>query len=30
MSFIWRNAKDYNEDGSEMFDLAGQLEVSLH
>jgi hypothetical protein len=29
MSFIWRNAKDYNEDGSEMFDLAGQLEVSL-
>jgi hypothetical protein len=30
MSFIWRNAKDYNEDGSEMFDLAGQLEVSSH
>jgi hypothetical protein len=28
VSFIWRNAKDYNEDGSEMYELAGQLEVS--
>jgi hypothetical protein len=27
VSFVWRNAKDYNEDGSEMYDLAGQLEV---
>ena len=29
ISFIWRNAKDYNEDGSEMYELAGQLEVGL-
>jgi hypothetical protein len=29
VSFVWRNAKDYNEDGSEMYDLAGQLEVGL-
>lgn len=28
VSFIWRNAKDYNEDGSEMFELATQFEVS--
>lgn len=28
VSFIWRNARDYNEDGSEMFELAGQFEVS--
>lgn len=28
VSFIWRNAKDYNEDGSEMYDLAVQFEVS--
>lgn len=27
ISFIWRNAKDYNEDGSEMFELAIQFEV---
>ncbi|EME44106.1 hypothetical protein DOTSEDRAFT_71790 [Dothistroma septosporum NZE10] len=25
-SFIWRNARDYNEDGSEMYKLAGELE----
>jgi hypothetical protein len=29
VSFVWRNAKDYNEDGSEMYELAGQLEVGL-
>lgn len=29
ISFIWRNAKDYNEDGSEMYELAGQLEVGI-
>lgn len=28
VSFIWRNARDYNEDGSEMFELANQFEVS--
>jgi Bromodomain len=28
MSFIWRNAREYNEDGSEIFELAGELEVS--
>lgn len=27
VSFIWRNAREYNEDGSEMYDLAGQFEV---
>jgi hypothetical protein len=27
MSLIWRNAREYNEDGSEIFDLAGELEV---
>lgn len=27
ISFIWRNARDYNEDGSEMFELAGEFEV---
>lgn len=28
MSFIWRNARDYNEDGSEMYELAGEFEVT--
>jgi len=28
MSLIWRNAREYNEDGSEIFELAGELEVS--
>lgn len=27
-SFIWRNARDYNEDGSEMYTLANDFEVS--
>ena len=27
-SFIWSNARLYNEDGSEISELAGQLEVS--
>lgn len=28
VSFIWRNARDYNEDGSDMYELANELEVS--
>ena len=28
MGLIWRNAREYNEDGSEIFELAGELEVS--
>jgi chromatin structure-remodeling complex subunit RSC4 len=28
VSYIWRNARQYNEDGSEITELAGQLEVS--
>lgn len=28
VSFIWRNAREYNEDGSEMYNLAGEFEVS--
>jgi len=28
MSYIWNNARHYNEDGSEIFNLAGELEVS--
>lgn len=27
VSFIWRNAKDYNEDGSDMYTLAEEFEV---
>lgn len=27
VSFIWRNAKDYNEDGSDMYNLAIDFEV---
>ncbi|CAK4031382.1 RSC complex [Lecanosticta acicola] len=26
VSFIWRNAREYNQDGSEMYELAGDLE----
>lgn len=26
VSFIWRNAREYNEDGSEMYELAGEFE----
>ena len=29
VSFIWRNAQEYNEDGSEMFNLAAEFKVSL-
>ncbi len=28
MSLIWTNAREYNEDGSDMYNLAGELEVS--
>lgn len=27
MSYIWENAKFYNEDGSEMYNLAEEFEV---
>ena len=27
VSYIWRNAKEYNEDGSDMFNLAVEFEV---
>jgi len=29
VSFIWKNARTYNEDGSDMYNLAGELEVCL-
>ena len=29
VSYIWKNARQYNEDGSEITELAGQLEVSI-
>lgn len=29
MSYIWRNAQEYNEDGSEIFELAAELKVSI-
>lgn len=29
VSFIWRNARDFNEDGSDMYELAGEFEVIL-
>lgn len=29
MEYIWRNARDFNEDGSEIFNYAGILEVGL-
>ena len=29
VSYIWRNAREYNEDGSEMYNLAGEFEVSF-
>lgn len=28
-SLIWKNAQEYNEDGSEMFELAGKFKVSI-
>lgn len=27
ISFIWRNCREYNEDGSDMYELAGEFEV---
>ena len=27
VSYIWRNAKEYNEDGSDMYTLANEFEV---
>ena len=27
ISYIWRNAREYNEDGSDIFELAGEFEV---
>jgi len=27
VSFIWKNARTYNEDGSDMYNLAGEFEV---
>lgn len=27
VSFIWRNCRVYNEDGSDMYELAGEFEV---
>lgn len=30
VSYIWRNAREYNEDGSEISMLAGVLEASLY
>ena len=29
MSYIWRNARLYNEDGSSIFEAAAELEVSV-
>jgi hypothetical protein len=29
MSYIWDNCRTYNEDGSDMFNLAGDLEVRV-
>lgn len=29
VSFIWKNARAYNEDGSDMYNLAGEFEVRL-
>jgi hypothetical protein len=30
MSFIWRNAQEYNEDGSDIFVLADEFKVNTH
>ena len=30
VSYIWQNAREYNEDGSEISALAGELEVSIY
>jgi chromatin structure-remodeling complex subunit RSC4 len=29
MEFVWRNAREFNEDGSEIFTLAGVLEARI-
>ena len=29
VSWIWRNAREYNEDGSDIYILAGEFEVSF-
>lgn len=29
MNYIWRNAREFNEDGSEIVILAGKLEVTF-
>jgi Bromodomain len=29
-SFIWKNAREYNEDSSEIFELAGELEAAFN
>jgi hypothetical protein len=29
VSFIWRNAQEYNEDGSDMYNLADEFKVRL-
>ena len=29
VSYIWRNAREFNEDGSAIVELAGELEVGL-
>lgn len=29
MNYVWRNAREFNEDGSEIVILAGKLEVTL-
>lgn len=28
VSYIWNNAREYNEDGSDMFELSLEFEVS--
>lgn len=30
MSLVWKNARIYNEDGSELYNLSIELEVCLH
>jgi hypothetical protein len=30
VSFVWRNARDFNEDGSDMYTLAGEFEVGRY
>jgi hypothetical protein len=30
MSLVWKNARIYNEDGSELYNLSVELEVCIH